>query len=125
MFQVTTVTTGEDAQTVNQAIQFGAIAFNILLMLLVEGAIVTAFALKSIKTPVSAKDWFSANWFRFLLGIVLSCILAVLVVVAPDIGAVLQTIGFNIDKSPIALGLTIGLILVGATAEPSENPEGK
>jgi hypothetical protein len=119
------VTTTEDVQTVDQAIKFGAIAFNIFIMLLVEGAILTAFALKSFNTPVSAREWILANWFRFVLGVVLSAILATLVIAVPDISTVLQTIGFNVDKSPIALGVTIGLLLIGATAEPSKHPEGK
>lgn len=116
--------TTEDTQTVNQAVQFGAIAYNVFIMLLVELAILGGFALKSLKTQVATSEWLHSNWFRFMLGLALSAVLATLIVVVPDVSTVLQTIGFNVDKSPLALGLAIGLTLVGATAEPSTAPEG-
>lgn len=124
MFQET-ITTVQDPATVEKAINFGAVAMNILVMSLGSFVIIAVFALKSVKTPVATLVWVKENSVRFIIGLTLMVALAVLLVVSPDVSNLFQAIGFNVDKSPLALGISIGLLMIGATSEPSKNPEGK
>lgn len=124
MFQET-ITTVQDQATVEKAISAGAIALNILIMSLGSFVITAVYAIKSYKTPVATRIWIRENALRFGIGLFLMVALAVLLVVSPDISGLFQAIGFNVDKSPLALGISIGLLLIGATSEPSKNPEGK
>lgn len=120
MFQVT-----QDPANVEKAISFGAIALNILIMSLGSFVIMAVYALKSSRTPVATITWIKANSLRFIIGLFLMVALAVLLVVSPDISGLFQAIGFNVDKSPLALGMSIGLLMIGVTSEPSKNPEGQ
>ena len=124
MFQETIAVT-QDAATVEKAINFGAVAMNILVMTLGSFVIIAVYALKSVKTPVATIVWVRENMARFIIGLTRMVALAVLLVVSPDISNLFQAIGFNVDKSPLALGISIGLLMIGATSEPSKNPEGK
>lgn len=119
------ISTTQDPATVEKALNFGAVAMNILVMTLGSFVIIAVFALKASKTPVATLVWVRENAARFVIGFTLMVALAVLLVVSPDISNLFQAIGFNVDKSPLALGISIGLLMIGATSEPSKNPEGK
>jgi hypothetical protein len=116
--------TTQAVETVDNAIKFGAIALNAMVMILASIVVLAVFAIKSAKTSVATWVWLRENAVRFGIGAFLMIALAALMVVAPDVSLLLQTIGFNVDKNPLALGIAIGLLLVGATSEPSKNPEG-
>lgn len=124
MFQETVIT-AQDSENIAKAISFGAIGLNVLIMSLGSCVIMAVYALKSIKTPVATKTWVKENALRFVIGLFLMVALAVLLVVSPDVASIFTAIGFNVDKSPLALGISIGLLMIGATSEPSKNPEGK
>lgn len=119
-----TIQTVSEPQTVEKAIKFGAIGMNIVIMGLAAFLAVGSFALKSIKTSVATTVWIKANYWRFTIGSFMILALAILLVVSPAISMALGDLGFNADQSPFAIGFAIGLLIVGATAEPSKNPEG-
>lgn len=123
MFQET-LTLSQDSDTVEKAINFGAIAMNTLTISLTAAVMVAVFALKSWNTDVTTGPWIKANSLRFGVAGFVVVALSTLMVVSPNISDLFHAIGFDVSKSPIALGISIGLLLVGATAEPSKKPEG-
>lgn len=118
------IETTNQPETVDKAIKFGAIGMNIVVMALASFVVMAVYALKSKNTPIATVVWLKANGVRFGIGFTLMIALAVLLVVSPDIGALFNAIGFNVDKSPMALGMTVGLLMLGITSEPSKKPEG-
>jgi len=122
MFQE--IATQSDPETLEKAVTFGAVGYNFILMMLIVSAVLAAYALKSIKTSVATIVWVKANWLRFVIGAFLTFVLAILLEVSPNVTLILQMIGFNVDHSPAALACAIGLLIIGATSEPSKNPEG-
>jgi hypothetical protein len=113
-----------DDITAQQAVNFGAIAlqFGGMLATVMIGSLL--YVLKTLKTRVSATEWFVSNAWRFVIGVILMLVLAISVVVFPDFKSFIQYFGFNPDASPTSMGVVILLLLIGTTTEPSKNPEG-
>jgi len=85
---------------------------------------IIVYILKTLKTDVATTVWLKTNWVRFVLGVCLLWLLSALISLVPDATVVLSQIGFAVDKTPAALGLVVGLLIIGATSEPSKSPEG-
>lgn len=120
-----TVITAQDAEAVEKAINFGAIGFNILIITITVGLLLLAYALRSYQTDISALDWIKTNKFRWAIGFLMIVGVSILLVLTPDINIMLAALGFNPDKSPVAIGIAITLLLIGATSQPTKVPKGE
>lgn len=109
---------------IGKALDFGAIGFNIIIMMLTVAILLGAYSLRSYNSEVAALEWVKSNKFRWFVGLVMIFGLSALMVITPDINIALTAIGFNTEKSPVALGVAITLLLIGATSEPTKVPKG-
>ena len=119
---------GQDPENVQKAINFGAIPWNIGLMVLGAVVCLSAYAFKTKDTPVATMPWVKNNLRRFITGAVLVVTLSVAMIVVPDqIGTILSVLAIDAKNAaaPFTLGALFGLLLISITTEPSKDPEGK
>ena len=122
MFQEALV---QNPEIIEKAINFGAVGMNLLVMSLGAVIVMGLYVLRTQNTPVATPVWIRQNAWRFVVGSVLLVALAITLVVSPDVSAVMELIGFSVEKSTFALGAAIGLLIIGVTTEPSKHPEGQ
>lgn len=104
--------------------QLLAIGFNILTMWITATVIMLTYSIRSNKAEFNLRCWLKTNTDRFLGGASLIVGVSVLMVISPDINTLLQLIGFNADKTPIALGAAIGALLIaGVSGNPAAKPK--
>ncbi len=122
------ITTTQNAENVSKAISFGAIGWNIGLMLLGSILCLSGYAFKTKDTPVATMPWIKENVRRFICGGILVMTLAIAMAVVPDqLAAVLSLLAIDAKNvaAPFLLGVGFGFLLITLTSEPSKNPEGK
>jgi hypothetical protein len=110
-------------ENVNAAAQLMSVLYNILVMWLTSTVILLAYAYRSNKAEFDLFCWFVTNKNRFAVGALMIVALATLVVIEPDISAVLQVIGFSAEKTPIGLGVAVGAFLIAGISGNNPNPE--
>jgi len=98
---------------------------NLLTMLIVVVLALLAYSYRQNGADFNLRCWIATNVNRFAVGAIFVVGLAVLQAVSTDIDALLQVIGFNTGKTPIALGLSItALLIMGVSGnQPREPPE--
>lgn len=104
---------------------FLKIGFNILVITIVVVLAMLTYSIRSNKAEFKFGCWLKSNRDRFLGGGILTVGLSTLMVISPDISALLQLLGFQSDKTPIALGLAIATILIGGVSGNPVKPEKK
>lgn len=104
--------------------QLSAIGFNVLIMWIVATLSMLVYSFRSNRDGFDFKCWLKTNVNRFIVGAILIVGLGTLTVISPDIDAMLQLFGFNTGKTPVALGLAIGVFLIaGVSGNPAEIKE--
>jgi len=123
-----TITTIQDAEAVEKAINFGAVSWNIGMMLLGSALCLSVYAFKTKDTPVATLPWIRENMRRFIAGTVMVVSIAIAMVVVPEqLGAALSVLAIDAKNvaAPFTMGIGFGLLLIFGTTEPSKHPEGK
>lgn len=103
-----------------EAINYLAIANNILVITITTAVMLAIYALRTLKTGASTGAWLITNAPRFAVGFVVIFGISTLIEVSPNVSALFGALGFNADQSPVALGLSVAGILIGSTSEPAE-----
>jgi len=117
-----------DATNVEKALNFGAVAWNIGIMLLGSILCLSVYAFKTKDTPVATLPWIRENVKRFVAGGVMVVSLALAMVVVPEqLTAALALLAIDAKNvaAPFLLGIGFGFLLITVTSEPSKKPEGK
>lgn len=127
MFQETLQVVTADSNNVEKAINFGAVAWNVGMMLLGSILCLSAYAFKTKDTSVATLPWIKENQRRFIVGIVMVITLSIAMVVVPEqLTAALALLAIDAKNAaaPFLLGAGFGFLLITVTSEPSKKPEG-
>ena len=101
--------------------QILTILYTAFVMWLTATLILLVYSFRSNKGNFSVVCWFQTNTNRFIVGAIVIGALSILMVVEPDITALLAVFGFKPDKSPLPLGIAIGTFLIaGVSGNPAD-----
>lgn len=111
----------EEVETTEQIGTVLAISYSALVMGLTVLIAVFLNALRTFKADFEFMPYFRGNARRFVVGGVVVVALSVMMTISEDFGALLQAIGFNVEKTPVALGAAVALLLItGMSGKPEE-----
>jgi len=124
MFQETVVQV--EPEQVEKAISAGAIAFDALVMAIVMVLLLLVNALRTLKSDFEWMIYLKGNVVRFTVGGVIILGLASLIHLSHDFGQLLSLLGFNVEKTPVALGGAVAvLVMAGISGKVKDDGEVK
>lgn len=88
------------------------ILFNIFVVLITASVAVLTYCIRSRKGEFDIISFFLTNKTRFIVGSLIGILVSILVVVSPDVEAILKLIGFDGNRTPVSIGLALSVILI-------------
>lgn len=101
--------------------QLQPILFNIFIVLTTASVVVLIYCLRQNKSDFDLFSFILTNKNRFLLGNLLGILISILIVISQDIELLLNSIGFDSQKTPVAIGLALGAVLIAGVSGNKES----